>query len=63
MATYNNYGKDEDYMMWELHKIRKEIASKKLSAKNINENAALILKKCKLRNINFIKSPKIQKTA
>jgi hypothetical protein len=63
MATYNNYGKDEDYMMWELHKIRKEIASKKLSAKSINENATRILKKYKLRNINLIKFPQNQKSA
>jgi hypothetical protein len=63
MATYNNYKKEEDYMMWDLHNIRREIASKNFSANDINKNANRILKKYKLRNLKLIKSTHNQKSA
>jgi len=50
MANYkNDYSKEEDPMMWQLHEIRNKIAMKNLSPKDINEMAKEIRKKYNLK--------------
>jgi hypothetical protein len=56
MATYNGYKKEEDFMMWELHKIRKEMALKKMTPNAINKGAKHIIAKYKLKRNKLIKS-------
>ena len=56
MAIYKNeYTKKEDFMMWELHNIRKKMASKKLSALSSNNAAKKIIKKYNLTNLKVVK--------
>ncbi len=45
MGASNDYTKEEDYMMWELHEIRKKMAKKKLSVKEINRRGKRIATK------------------
>ena len=50
MATYkNDYNKNDDYMMWELHEIRHKLSQKfkKMTVKEINEEGKSIYHKWK----------------
>jgi len=49
MGRSNDYTKEEDYMMWELHEIRKKIAAQNLSAEEINRRGQEALARFRAR--------------
>lgn len=52
MAAYkNDYKKEEDEMMWELHEIKKKMASEKLTAEEINAKTSELLKKYEMEKL------------
>lgn len=56
METYkNDYNKNEDYMMYELHEIRNELSKENKNVKSINTKAEDIIKKYKLNKLKIIK--------
>lgn len=60
METYNNdYLKEEDYMMWELHEIRNNIAKADLKIEEINVRGENIIKKYDLKRIKTFKEEKV----
>lgn len=57
MATYNNdYKKQEDYVLWELHEVRNRISEKKETPEQINNIGESIIKKYKLKNLKLVTS-------
>jgi hypothetical protein len=59
METYNNdYKKEEDLMMWELHEIRRTMADKGIKTDDINKATEGILKKYGMENL-LSKEPKL----
>jgi len=59
METFeeNNYTKEEDFMMWDLHRIRHEMQKEKLTAKAINEQGEAIIRKYGLNKIKEHRIP------
>ncbi|MDM8522741.1 hypothetical protein QUF80_05150 [Desulfococcaceae bacterium HSG8] len=58
MEHYKNYyTKEEDPVLWELHKIRHEIAGKKQSSTEINTIGYQLIKKYKLNNLRIVRQP------
>jgi hypothetical protein len=56
MAAYkNDYSKNEDYSLWELHQIRKSMTIDVNTIKDINMNAHKIIKNYNLKNVKVIK--------
>jgi len=54
MGTYkNDYSKNEDSALWELHEVRNVIAKRKLSFTKLNEQAIEIIKKYNLKNLKI----------
>ena len=49
--SQNTYTKEEDYMMWDLHRIRYEMEKEKLTAQEINSRGENVIKKYGLKNI------------
>lgn len=59
MGIYkNDYNKNEDPMMYELHEIRSELAKENKNINIINEKGENIIKKYKLNNLKIIKKIK-----
>jgi hypothetical protein len=57
MATYHNdFDKDKDPMMWELHEIRNRINKEKLTPGKINEKGKKILSEWKEKKNNKLKA-------
>lgn len=56
MGTYNEYTKEEDYMMWELHQIRKKMAKEGIDVNKVNREAEDYLKKNNLKVKRLIRS-------
>lgn len=62
METYkNDYTKEEDYMMWELHEIRNKLAEKKLNCDQINSAGEDVIKKYQLNKIKSLSMSEIDK--
>ena len=60
MAAYkNDYTQDEDYTLWELHEIRRKMASGKIDPIAINKNAEQIIKRYGLKNLKIMRPKKI----
>ena len=56
MVTYkNDYSKNEDTVLWELHEIRNKIAKRKQHFSHTNENATKIINKYNLKNLKLWK--------
>ncbi len=53
----NDYTKKEDPVLWELHRIRHEIAEKRQSSKEINMTGYQLIKKYKLNNLRIVRQP------
>ena len=52
MAAYkNDYSKDEDFALWNLHEIRNKMARRELRADAINKSAREIIRKYRLSRI------------
>lgn len=57
MAIYNNdYKKQEDYVLWELHEIRNQISERKETPEQINSIGKSIIKKYNLKNLKLVTS-------
>ena len=57
MATYkNDYSKNEDYALWNLHEIRSRIARKGLRSAELNKSARTIIRKYHLSRLKLIKT-------
>ena len=58
MAHYNNdYTKEEDVMLWQLHEIRHSLAEKQLSPEQINTRAQATITQYNLTNLKIIRAP------
>ncbi len=52
MAHYkNDYSKDDDYMMWQLHQTRHFLAKQNITASQIHDKAQQFIKKAGLTNL------------
>ena len=49
----NDYTKEEDFMLWQLHEIRNKISKQGLSSEQINEHGREIISQFNLKNLNF----------
>lgn len=58
METSNEYKKEEDFALWELHVIRHKMAKQKIDLKSIRVNTQEIIKKYKLKNLRFVTKKK-----
>jgi len=58
METYNDYTKEEDFALWELHTIRRKMAKQKIDLKKIHATSQDIIKKYKLKNLRFVTKKK-----
>ena len=47
---HNDYDKNKDPMMWELHEIRNQMQQEKLSPQQISKNAQRVIKEWKKRH-------------
>jgi hypothetical protein len=57
METYDNeYTKEENYMMWELHQIREKMAEEGIDVDRINREAENYLKRNNLKVVKIIHS-------
>jgi len=55
MGTYkNDYQKNEDPMLWELHQIRHNLAQKTESAEQINRHGLDVIKRYHLKNVVLV---------
>ncbi|MFH1860022.1 MAG: hypothetical protein ABH870_03270 [bacterium] len=55
MAQYNNdYTKEEDVALWQLHEIRHQLAEQHQSSQQINTNGQHVIKRYKLNNLKII---------
>lgn len=54
METSNDYKKEDDFALWELHMIRHKMAEKKIDLKKIRLNTQKIIQKYKLKNLRFV---------
>ena len=54
METSNDYKKEDDFALWELHTIRHKMAEKKIDLKKIRLNTQEIIQKYKLKNLRFV---------
>lgn len=43
MAQSNDYRKDEDFALWQLHEIRHEMATKPIDIEQINQSARKVM--------------------
>ncbi len=43
MAQSNDYRKDEDFALWQLHEIRHEMAAKPIDIEQVNQNARKVM--------------------
>ena len=59
MAHYNNndYTKEEDLMLWQLHEIRHSLAEQQLSPEQINTRAEALITQYNLTNLKIIRAP------
>jgi hypothetical protein len=56
MGIYkNDYNKNEDAMMYELHEIRNKLSKENKNINQINKKAEEIIKKYKLKNLKIEK--------
>ena len=53
MEISNDYKKEEDFALWELHMIRHKMAEKKIDLKRLHESTQEIIKKYKLKSLRF----------
>jgi hypothetical protein len=54
MPTYkNDFTKDDDFALWQLHEIRNKIAAQNSSCEEINKTAESILKKYSSKKIKI----------
>lgn len=58
METSNDYKKEEDFALWELHAIRHKMAKQKIDLRNIRTSTQEIIKKYKLKNLRFVTKKK-----
>ena len=59
MGTYkNDYNKNQDAMMYELHEIRNKLSKENKNIDQINKKAEEIIKKYKLKKLRFVKKVK-----
>jgi len=55
METYDNdYSKEEDFMMWELHNIRKKLSEEGIDTAKINKEGKNYIKRNNLNNLNIV---------
>lgn len=54
METSNDYKKEDDFALWELHMIRHKMAETKIDLKKIRLNTQEIIQKYKLKNLRFV---------
>lgn len=58
MAQYSNdYTKEDDFMLWQLHEIRHALAEKCFAPEQINAQAQEIIRQYNLTNLKIIKEP------
>ena len=58
MAHYkNDYTKKEDLALWELHRIRHEMAQKRQSPGEINAIGHELIRKYSLNNLRIVRRP------
>jgi hypothetical protein len=50
----NDYSKNEDFMMFELHEIRNKMAKENNSIEKINNDALKIIEKYNLKNVKIL---------
>jgi len=54
MGIYkNDYSKDEDYVLWNLHEIRSRMARKGLKCSAINKSARAIIRQYRLSKLKI----------
>jgi hypothetical protein len=52
MAIYNNnYNKEEDFSMWELHEIRHKMSEEGIDPQKVNDNARKLLQEMGCENL------------
>ena len=57
METYkNDYSKNEDFLLWELHEIRNKINVDSNSIEKINNNSIDLIKNYGLGNLRIVKN-------
>jgi hypothetical protein len=55
MAHYKNeYTKEEDFVLWQLHEIRHQLAEQHQSPQQMNSIGQQIIKKYKLNNLKIV---------
>ena len=57
----NDYTKEEDAALWQLHEIRHQLAEQHQSSEQINTTGFQLITKYKLNNLKIITSSKIEK--
>ncbi len=58
MAHYrNDYTKEDDFMLWQLHEIRHVLAEQHCSPDQINERAQDIITQYNLTNLKIVREP------
>jgi hypothetical protein len=64
METYNNdYTKEEDRMLWELHEIRHALAEQPQSPEQMNTTGRQIIAQYHLNNLKIVDPEGIQRKA
>jgi hypothetical protein len=59
MAHYkNDYSKEEDAMLWQLHEIRHQLAEQHQTPEQINTIGREVIAKYKLNNLKIVSSSK-----
>lgn len=54
MINYkNDFTKDEDFALWQLHEIRSKLAARKISCDEINNAGQTIIKKYNLKGLKI----------
>ncbi len=54
MEISNDYKKEEDFALWELHIIRHKMAEQKIDLKTMRKSTQEIIAKYKLKNLRFV---------
>ncbi len=61
MAHYkNDYTKEEDAVLWQLHEIRHQLAEQHQSPEQINKTGLRVMTKYKLNSLKIVPSSKIE---
>lgn len=55
MAQSNDYRKDEDFALWQLHEIRHEMADKTIDIKQVNQDARKVMAEFGITSTNASK--------